>query len=137
MRFLDYITNIETLTDIQNEGDANIILHFKVNGFGLSGDGEAQIEFPYIQASGWGEHVVWGSAIFPIFEILAQNTNSGNVEIKFEVEASMSEPSFGNNQFPLIKVQAEGRSGNTGECYFYILQVEGEGNANREYELCD
>ena len=136
MKFLDYITNIETLTDIKNEGDGDIIFHFQVNGFGVSGDGEARIEIPYIQSEGWGEHVVWGKVEFPIFQILAQNTNSADIEIYFEVEGLMSEPNIGLTQLVVIEVEAEGRSGNVGECYFY-LAVGGEGNANREYELCN
>ena len=137
MRFLDYITNIETLSLTLIEGDGDCIFGFQVDGFGVPGDSGAQIEFLPIDAEGDGEQLIYGNADFPIFQILAQDANSADAEFPiFEISGQMSEPILGNIQFPIFEVEAEGRSGNTGEYYFYV-QVTGEGNANREYELCD
>lgn len=137
MKFLDYITDIITLTDTLIEGDGNCIFLLQANGFGVPGDGAAQIEFSYIQVEGEGDQVTFGVIEFPLLEILAQDANSADNEFPiFEVSAILGEPIEGDSQFPILEVEAIGKEGNTGEYYFYV-QVYGEGNVNREYEPCD
>jgi hypothetical protein len=137
MKFLDYITNIETLADIKNEGEGDVFFRFNVSGFGLSGDGEATIEFPYIQMNGDGGQETYGWPTLPIFEIISQNAINGYCEFPLlQTEGELGEPTIGNIQLPIFEVDAWGRSGNDGEFQFYI-EVTGEGNANREYELCE
>jgi hypothetical protein len=136
MRFLDYITNIETLSDLLIEGDGHCIFLLQVESSGVSGDGEGAIELPYLQAEGNGEQLPYAHINFPLIEALTQDTNSADAEFSFEVQGQAGPPNIGQAQLPVIECEAEGQSGNHGEYYFY-LQVEGEGNANREYELCD
>ena len=137
MRFLDYITNIETLSDTLIEGDGDCIFDLQVEASGVSGDGAGLVELPYLQAEGDGEQLPYAHITFPMIEVLAQDANSADAEFPlFEVEGLAGPMVTGQAQFPLFEVEAEGRSGNHGEYYFY-MQVTGEGNANREYELCD
>ena len=135
--FLSYITGIETLNDTLNEGDGNCIFALDVLGSGLSSDGQGLVTFPVLTSNGEGDQVVYGNINFPLIEIVSQNAIWGDVEFPLiETDGYFTEPIIGNVAFPLLEVTGISRSGNDGEYYFY-LQVEGEGNANREYELCN
>jgi hypothetical protein len=137
MRFLDYIANIETLSDTLIEGDGNCFFLLQVEGFGVPGDSGGSAEFPYLQAEGDGEQLPYAHIDFLPIEALTQDTNGAAAEFPaFEVQGQAGPPNPGNIHFPIIDCYAVGRSGNQGEYYFY-MQAEGEGNANREYELCD
>ena len=135
-KFLDYISNIETLNLTLIEGDGNCIFKPQVSGFGVSGNAQGITFLPVLQADAAGKQQPYAHLEFPIFEILAQNAISGDAEFPLiESNGQMGEPILGNCQFPILDSEGQGRSGNTGEYYFYV-QVEGEGNANREYEPC-
>jgi hypothetical protein len=134
--FKQYITNMITLTEIENEGEAEIAFRFRSEGFGIGGDGEGSIEFPWPQTEGELTFIPWGESEFPIFEIISQNAIEGTVEFTFETEGDGQVPKLGNCQFPLLQIESWGREGNSGECSF-LFETSGEGDANREYELCE
>ena len=136
MNFKDYITNIETLSQTLIEADGSVIFRLDIFAFGLSGDGGAQIYFPEIETSGDGELQPYAFINFPLIELLSNNAIWADAIFPvFEVEGQLAEPIAGNAYFPAFQVSGVGRSGNSGEYYFYV-QVEGGGNANREYEPC-
>jgi len=134
MRLLDYIQNIETITDNQNEGEGFLIINFEVESSGLSGDGQGRCVFPPIDALVEGYQINWGEVEFSI-NAHSQNLSAGESEFSFSVEATGGGLNNGLAPFPIFEIYSTGRGGNSGECYF-TFEVESEGNANREYELC-
>lgn len=137
MKFLDYITNIITLSEETNEGDADCILNLQVNGFGVSGNAQGLIFLPEIEETGEGELQSYAHLEIPMIELLSNNAVWADNEFPL-IEASgiLGEPLTANIQFPILESNGFGRNGNSGEYYFYV-QVEGTGNANQEYELCE
>ena len=136
--FTDYVENIEVLTSIENEGDGACVVHVTCSGYGLSGDGGANIELPYIQCSGELVFIPWGGIELSILEIISQNAVEGSPSFPvFEVNGTLEKFNESSIKLPILECSGVGRSGNDGDCYFYLLQVSGEGNANRRYELCE
>ncbi len=102
--FTDYITNIETLSEIKNEGDGNIIFKLQCVADGLAGDGEAIITFPPIECSGTMIFKSYGEAVFPILEILSQNAIGGVAEFPIlESTGIMVKQITGVCPFPLLE----------------------------------
>lgn len=135
-KFLAYITDIETLTAYGNNGDGDAVFHIQCTGFGLPGDSGANIEIP-IQCSGDMGFESYTDIEFPAPEAVGQSGSIGAVDFLIECSGTLDLRNDGIVAMPLIECSAWGRLGNDGDCIFYLLLVSGEGNANREYELCD
>ena len=135
--FTEYITNIETLTDIENEGEGAVIVRLTAEGNGVGGDGEIYGELGILECEGDLEFKPWADIEFPIWQIISQNAIGGDSELPIlESTGQLTRKQTGTVSLPLLQCSGVGREGNDGEFFVYLL-VTGEGNANRKYILCE
>jgi hypothetical protein len=134
-RFLNYVEAMNTIEG-DTEGDASVYLYLGIQAHGVQGN-VAEVEFLPILAEAEGHNSNKGTIEIPL-EVYGSNTTNASIDLpNLSVEAEGEVRRVRGQIFwPVFHLEATGTFLPWGHVVLPELEIDGAGNPNRIFELC-